>query len=101
MTADDRFDKLEQRVSKLEDKLHESDLSQMRQYGELEKLIAKAVSEGNRDIAKILEEHNTRICNLEHKDGENAKLILKSIGATTLGWLVLGILNNAITLFGK
>ena len=32
MTADDRFDKLEQRVSKLEDKLHESDLSQMRQY---------------------------------------------------------------------
>lgn len=101
MTADDRFDKLEQRVSKLEDKLHESDLSQMRQYGELEKLIAKAVSEGNRDIAKILEEHNTRICNLEHKDGENAKLILKSIGATTLGWLVLGILNNGITFFGK
>lgn len=101
MTADDRFDKLEQRVSKLEDKLHESDLSQMRQYGELEKLIAKAVSEGNRDIAKILEEHNTRICNLEHKDGENAKLILKSIGATTLGWLVLGVLNNAITIFNK
>jgi hypothetical protein len=101
MTADDRFDKLEQRVSKLEDKLHESDLSQMRQYGELEKLIAKAVSEGNRDIAKVLEEHNTRICNLEHKDGENAKLILKSIGATTLGWLVLGILNNGIAFFGK
>jgi hypothetical protein len=101
MTADDRFDKLEQRVSKLEDKLHESDLSQMRQYGELEKLIAKAVSEGNRDIAKVLEEHNTRICNLEHKDGENAKLILKSIGATTVGWLVLGILNNGIAFFGK
>jgi hypothetical protein len=101
MTADDRFDRLEQRVSKLEDKLHESDLSQMRQYGELEKLIAKAVSEGNRDIAKVLEEHNTRICNLEHKDGENAKLILKSIGATTLGWLVLGILNNGIAFFGK
>jgi hypothetical protein len=38
---------------------------------------------------------------LEHKDGENAKLILKSIGATTLGWLVLGILNNGIAFFGK
>lgn len=101
MTADERFDKLERRVSTLEDKLHESDISQIKQYGELEKLIAKAVSEGNRDIAKILEEHNTRICNLEHKDGENAKLILKSIGATTLGWLVLGFLNNAITIFNR
>lgn len=101
MTTDERMEKLEHRVDLLEEKIHENDISQLKQYSELERLIAKAVSEGNKDIAKILEEHNTRLCKLEQKDGENAKLIIKSIVASTLGWVVLGILNNLSIFINK
>ena len=50
---------------------------------------------------KKLEEHEHRINALENQDGKKAILILKSVGATTLGWVVLGILNHVITIFGK
>lgn len=101
MTTDERIDRLETRVDKIEDRFHNKELSNLEKYNELEKLITKAVSEGNKEIYTKLENMETRIIKLENQDGEKAKLILKSVGATTLGWLVLGILNNAITMFNK
>lgn len=101
MTEDERFDKLEGRVDKLEAEVHNREIDQLKQFRTLEQLIAKAVAEGNEKIYEKLENLETRVVKLENQDGEKAKLILKSIGATTLGWIVLGILNNMITIFNK
>lgn len=100
MTTDERIEKLEIRVDKLEEKMHEGDLEQLNQYHELEKLIQKAVEKGNEPIAKKLEEQEKRIVVLEQKDGEKAKAILHSIIATSLAWLVTGILTNLPTIIG-
>lgn len=101
MTEKERIDKLENRVEKLENKSHEDDLTSLRQYRQLEQLIANAVKEGNKEIFSKLEDLEERVKALEDKDGEKAKLILKSISATTIGWVVLGILNNTITFFNR
>lgn len=97
----DRIDKLEKRVEKLEEKDHAIEIDQLKQYRSLEQLIAKAVAEGNKTIYEKLEKLETRVQKLENQDGEKAKLIMKSIGATTLGWIVLGILNNLNTIITK
>lgn len=101
MTTNERLDKLEKRVDKLEDNLSEQDKNQIKDKYELKELISKAVEEGNEKVIAKIEEHEQRIVKLENNDGEKAKLILKSICATTLGWLVLGFLNNFLTIFGK
>ena len=99
--GENRIDKLEKRVEKLEEKDHAIELDQLKQYRSLEQLIAKAVAEGNKGIYEKLEKLETRVQTLENKDGEKARLIVKSVGATTLGWIVLGILNNLNTILTK
>ena len=99
--GENRIDKLEKRVEKLEEKDHAIELDQLKQYRSLEQLIAKAVAEGNKAIYEKLEKLETRVQTLENKDGEKARLIVKSVGATTLGWIVLGILNNLNTILTK
>lgn len=101
MTTEERIDKLEKRVDRLEDNLSEQDKNQLKDKYELKELITKAVEEGNEKIIKKIEQHEQRIIKLENNDGEKAKLILKSICATTLGWLVLGFLNNFLTVLGR
>ena len=68
---------------------------------ELKELIRQAVEQGNEKIVKRLEEHEKRINELENQDGKKALLVLKSVGATTLGWIVLGVLNNLFSILGK
>jgi cell division septum initiation protein DivIVA len=101
MTTEERIDKLENRVEKIENNMHEQNETNMKNNYELKDLIRNAVEEGNEKILQKLETHEQRIIKLENQDGEKAKLILKSISATTLGWVVLGILNNFMGFIGK
>jgi cell division septum initiation protein DivIVA len=101
MTTEERIDKLENRVEKIENNMHEQNETQLKNNYELKDLIRNAVEEGNEKILQKLETHEQRIIKLENQDGEKAKLILKSISATTLGWVVLGILNNFMGFIGK
>lgn len=101
MTTEDRIDRLEKRVEIIENKMHEQNETQLKNNYELKDLIRNAVEEGNEKILQKLETHEQRIIKLENQDGEKAKLILKSISATTLGWVVLGILNNFMGFIGK
>lgn len=101
MTTEERIDKLENRVEKIENTMHEQNETNIKNNYELKDLIRNAVEEGNEKILQKLETHEQRISKLENQDGEKAKLILKSIGATTLGWVVLGILNNFMGFIGK
>lgn len=101
MTTEDRIDRLEKRVETIENKMHEQNETQLKNNYELKDLIRNAVEEGNEKILQKLETHEQRIIKLENQDGEKAKLILKSISATTLGWVVLGILNNFMGFIGK
>jgi cell division septum initiation protein DivIVA len=101
MTTEERIDKLENRVEKIENNMHEQSETNLKNNYELKDLIRNAVEEGNEKILQKLETHEQRIIKLENQDGEKAKLILKSISATTLGWVVLGILNNFMGFIGK
>jgi cell division septum initiation protein DivIVA len=101
MTTEDRIDRLEKRVETIENKMHEQSETNLKNNYELKDLIRNAVEEGNEKILQKLETHEKRIIKLENQDGEKAKLILKSISATTLGWVVLGILNNFMGFIGK
>jgi cell division septum initiation protein DivIVA len=101
MTTEERIDRLEKRVETIENKMHEQNETQMKNNYELKDLIRNAVEEGNEKILQKLETHEQTIIKLENQDGETAKLILKSISATTLGWVVLGILNNFMGFIGK
>lgn len=111
-----RIDKLEVRVDTLEKDFYEARLNQVKDYAELEKIIAKAVKEGNQIIIeemhkaqelqdKKFDEQDKRIKALELSDGEKAKeklkLIITTTITTTIGWLILGILNNLGLFIGK
>lgn len=103
---------LKERVKRLEDHNVEQDLRRLSDYGELKDLILEAVKLGNKEVIEKIETLDkkftneidtlkTRIQVLESKDGEKAKLIIKSILASTLGWFVLGVLNNLPMIFKK
>ena len=94
-------EKIEKEIEELKKKSYDTCMVQQNDKYELKELIRQAVEQGNDKIMKKLEEHEHRINALENQDGKRAILILKSVGATTLGWVVLGILNHVITIFGK
>lgn len=94
-------EKIEREIEELKKKSFDTCMVQQNDKYELKELIRQAVEQGNDKIMKKLEEHEHRINALENQDGKKAILILKSVGATTLGWVVLGILNHVITIFGK
>ena len=111
-----RLDKVEVRIDQLEKQFYESQVNQVKNYAELEKVIAKAVKEGNQliidEMNKIQEIHNSkfkeqedRISKLETKDDKKAsatlKLIITTAITTTAGWIILGFLNNYISFVGK
>lgn len=89
---------LEDRVSKLEETVHNGEIDHLKNYRQLEQLVYSAVKEGNREILSLIDDHNLRICKLEKQDGEKAKAIIKAIVATSLSWLVMGILTNLPTI---
>ena len=99
---DDKWkEKIEREIESLKQANMNACMVQTKDKYELKELITEAVEKGNDKIMKTLKEHETRIVNLENQDGKKAILILKSVGATTLGWIVLGVLNHIITIFEK
>jgi hypothetical protein len=94
-------EKIEREIEEIKKKSFDTCMVQQSDKYELKELIRQAVEQGNDKIMRKLEEHEHRINALENQDGKKAILILKSVGATTLGWVVLGILNHVITIFGK
>ena len=101
MSTEERFEKLEQRVDIVEKAVWNSDKSQLENKYELKELITKAVAEGNEKILSILNKHEERIVALEKQDGEKAKAVIKAIFATSLSWLVMGILTNLPAIISK
>lgn len=99
---DDKWkEKIENKIESLEKEINRSCLVQKDEKYELREMIIDAVKEATNPIMKKLEEHEKRIVELENQDGKKALLILKSAGMTTLGWIVLGILNNLMSIFHK
>lgn len=94
-------EKIEKEIEELKKKSYDACMVQQSDKYELKELIRQAVEQGNDKIMKKLEEHEKRINDLENQDGKKAILVLKSVGATTLGWIVLGVLNHALSIFGK
>jgi S-adenosylmethionine:tRNA-ribosyltransferase-isomerase (queuine synthetase) len=99
---DDKWkEKIERKIEELEKDMNRSCLVQKDEKYELREMIISAVKEATNPIMEKLEEHEKRIVELENQDGKKALLILKSVGATTLGWIVLGLLNNILAIFHK
>ena len=103
------IDFLKSEVSSLKESQFKQCLVQTEDKAQLKELIVSAVSEAveksqtkiNVEIEKIKEERTSlekRIENLEQKDGKMAMkvlvLIVTTIITTTVGWVVLGYLNN-------
>ena len=108
-TEHSRIDKLEVRMDNIEKAFYESQINQVKDYAELEKVIAKAVKEGNQviieEMRKVQElqdkkfnEQDERIKALEEAEGnklkERWKIIITTIITTSVGWLILGVLNS-------
>lgn len=93
---------IDKRVLVLENKLSDTREEALKSERKLAELITNAVKDGNKQTAELIENIETRVCNLEKSSGEKAKYILKTIFATvittTAGWIVLGFLNNYMTL---
>lgn len=100
MTTEERFDKLEARISLVEEKVYDCDTKSLQDKYELKELITKAVAEGNEKILSIINKHEERIVALEKQDGEKAKAVIKAIFATSLSWLIMGILTNLPSILG-
>ena len=104
--GENRIDKLEKRVEKLEEKDHTIELDQLKQYRSLEQLIAKAVAEGNKAIYEKLEKLDFRVTELENKDAKKAleknKEIWKTIRSVIISIVVTFfatiLLNNLISI---
>lgn len=110
---DERVDKIEERLGRLEDKFHAQDKQSLKDKFELANLITKAVVDGNKETASLFEkleikfegrfdDLNKRTCELENQDAKKSQLVLKIISkaviTTTIGWVVLGFLNNYLAL---
>ena len=100
MIDEKRIERIEQNIDDLKEKAFNSCMIQKNDKAELKDLITEAVEKGTKRLYEKLEEHEKRINDLENQDGKRAILILKSVGATTLGWVVLGLLNHIVSLFG-
>lgn len=103
------IDYLKTEVSSLKESQFKQCLVQKDDKAQLKELIISAVSEAveksqtkiNVEIEKLKEERSSlekRVENLEQKDGKMAMkvlvLIVTTIITTTVGWVVLGYLNN-------
>ena len=86
-------EKIEKEIEELKQKSFDTCMVQTNDKFELKELIRQAVEQGNTKIMTKLEEHEKRIIELENQDAKKALLIIKSVGGTTLGWLVLYLLN--------
>lgn len=100
MIDEKRIERIEEEIEKLREKSINACMVQNNDKYELKELIRVAVEQGTKRLYEKLEEHDKRINALENQDGKRAILILKSVGATTLGWVVLGLLNHIVSLFG-
>lgn len=89
-------EKIEKEIEELKQKSFDACMVQKNDKFELKELIRQAVEQGNTKIMTKLEEHEKRIVELENQDAKKALLIIKSVGGTTLGWLVLYLLNYFI-----
>lgn len=104
--GENRIDKLEKRVEKLEEKDHAIQMDQLKQYRSLEQLIAKAVAEGNKMIYEKLEKLDFRVTELENKDAKKAleknKEIWKTVRSVIISIVVTFfatiLLNNLISI---
>lgn len=94
------YEVLNNKIEVLEKAYYELLLKNKDEFHDLEKLVSKAVKDGNNDVLNKIEEIEKRVVVLENKDGEKAKTILISIATTSLGWLVLGVLNNLPAIIG-
>ena len=101
MTTEDMIKELTRRVEKLEDKQDEQTERIFKNREELKDTIVEAVREGNKGLVEKYNNHENRLQKLENLDGERAKLIIKSILATTGGWVLMGLLNNIGMFFNK
>ena len=99
MTTEERIDRLEKRIENVESKINSQDKAQLASNYELKELIRNAVSQGNEKILSVLKTHEDRLNKLENQDGEKAKAIIKAIVATSLSWLIMGILTNLPVIF--
>lgn len=100
MTTEEQLKEISRRVEKIEDRLDEQTERMFKNREELKDIIREAVSEANDKLLGKINNHEERIIVLEKQDGEKAKAIIKSIFATSLSWLVLGILANLPTIIG-
>ena len=100
MTTEEQIKEMNRRVEKIEDRLDEQNERMFKNREELKDIIREAVSEANDKLLGKINNHEERIIVLEKQDGEKAKAIIKSIFATSLSWLVLGILANLPTIIG-
>lgn len=95
-----RIEKLEDKVSKLEEKLNNNIQAQCTLRADdklaLFKLITEAVEKGNKQILEKLEEHEKRIIALENQDGKKALLMIKTAFGTALTTIVAGIITHFI-----
>lgn len=99
---DDKWkEKIEKEIELLKQANSNACMVQMKDRYELKELIIEAVKDATNPIMKKLEEHERRINELENQDGKKALLVLKAVGGTTLGWIVLGVLNNLFSILGK
>ena len=86
-------EKIEKEIEELKKTSNNTCMVQLKDRYELKELITEAVKEATNPIMRKLEEHEKRINELENQDAKKALLIIKSVGATTLGWFVLYLLN--------
>ncbi len=100
MANSDRIDKLEEKVSRLEEKMNDNINLQCSLRAEdkldLRQMIADAVEKGNARILLKLEEHEKRIIALENQDGKKALLMIKTAFGTALTTIVAGIIAHII-----
>lgn len=112
MAQNEEIKEIKERLKILEKHNIDQDMKQLTDYGKLKDMILDAVKCGNREVIEKIDALDKKFTNeidtlknrvslLEKQDGEKAKLIIKSIFASTLGWFVLGILNNLPMIFKK
>ena len=101
MIDEKRIERIEKDIDDLKKESFKYCMVQKDDKAELKDLITEAVEKGTKRLYEKLEEHEKRINDLENQDGKRAILILKSVGATTLGWVVLGLLNHIVSIFER
>lgn len=111
--TDDRFEdfkevigSIDKRVKTLEDKMSDTREDVLKSESKLKDLITEAVSKGNENIMAKLEEQDKRIIALENAEAKKAleekkdkkkftrDVVVAGIVSVTIGWVVLGFLNN-------